>query len=205
MGKNITIHGIGKRSDETISFFATSEKIQSDYDEYERFIKRCEYLVRNDIRYASYINKLKSSGLNFCAVLGNLSDDDGVSIEMHHGPILNLFDICDIVTRALLSRGDETITTFKIADLVLTEHENDNIMIVMLCKTAHRSSHTESGPFIHIKSTIGKLECFLENYHEGLRKSHKKAIQKYIENCKESDGTIDNGFMDTSDRLLSFK
>lgn len=203
MSKNITIHGIGKNIDAEISFYAREENVKNDYDVYERFIKRCEFQVRNDMRYKAYISKLKSSGLNFCSVLGELSDEDGVSIEMHHGPIFNLFDICDIVARALFKRGDKHITTFKVADLVLTEHEKDNIMVVMLSKSSHKGAHNSM--FIHMNSTVGRIERFIENYIDGIEKEHKKYIRKYLEQCKEVGDTVDNGLFDTAKKLRSFK
>lgn len=199
---NITIYGSGRKSEECISFY-TTKHILKDYDEYEKFIKGCEHTVRKDDRYTAYIAKLKSNGLDRCAVLGNIKNDSKVSLEMHHGPIFNLFDICDIVARALLLRGAEDLTTFDVGDAVLTEHEKDNIMIVMLSKTPHRGGHFNM--FIDIKSTFGRIDRFIDRYEDGMVEDHWGFLERYLDLCDQAPSTMDNGLFDTAQRLKSFK
>lgn len=199
---NILVNGTGKHADESIGYYATKDETLANYDEYERFIKGCEWAVRKDDRYTAYISKLKSNGLNFCAVLGNLKDES-VPLEMHHGPIFNLFDICDIVARAMFKRGEEKITTFQVAKRVLEEHEKDHIMIVMLSKSPHKGGHFNL--FIHIKSTVGRIDKFIDEYEDGMIEEHWDYIERYIEQCKNCDGTVDNGLFDTAKRLKIFK
>lgn len=188
-----------------IGFYIEPKVLLNDYDEYEKFIKGVEHAVRKDDRYSEYVGKLHRAGLNRCAILGNLTvSDDSTDLEMHHGPIFNLFDICDIVTRALFSRGEEKITTFKVADMVLEEHRLDNIQVVMLSKTGHKSTHNGDS-FIHIKATVGRIDRFIDRYHDGLQRDHKQYISRYISQCKKYDETIDNGLFDVANTLTSFK
>lgn len=200
---NIQVRGTGRHSDEFLNYYASKEVTLNDYDEYEKFIKGCEHAVRKDDRYNAYLAKLKSNGLDFCAVLGNLKEDNKVKLEMHHGPIFNLFDICDIVTRAMFARGEKRITTFQVAKRVLEEHERDNIMIVMLSKSPHKGGHFNV--FIHIKSTVGRIERFIDRYHDGMTNEHWGYITRYIEQCKKVEHTTDNGLFDTAKRLKVFK
>ena len=188
-----------------ITFYIEPEVLLHDYDEYEAFIKGVEHAVRKEDRYTHYVGKLRNSGMDRCAILGNLTESDHTAnIEMHHGPIFNLFDICDIVTRALINRKEPNITTFKVADLVLDEHEAGNIQVVMLSKTGHKSTHNGDS-FIHIKATIGRIDRFIDRWHDGLQKSHMQYISRYIAQCKKYEETIDNGLFDVADKLASFK
>lgn len=201
--KGITIDSLdGKYS---LSFPAKKKELLSDYDMYEKFIKGCEHAVRKDDRYTAFIAEIRGNGFNRCAVLGNIpTDDDKIKLEMHHGPIFTLFDICDIVTRALMKRGETDLTTFKIADIVLTEHEEYNIQVVMLSKTPHVGNH-KSNVFINIKSSIGRIDRFIDKYSDGLQRSHKQHIARYLKQCKEHEHNLDNGLFDVAENLTSFK
>lgn len=200
--ENINIFGSGRHADDCISYYVTKALLK-DYDEYERFIKGCEHAVRKDDRYTAYVGKLKSHGLDRCAILGNIKNDSKVSLEMHHGPIFNLFDICDIVTRALLVRGEKELTTFDVGDAVLTQHEKDNIMIVMLSKTPHKGAHVNL--FIDIKSTFGRIDRFIDEYEDGMIEEHWDFLSRYLDMCASAPSTMDNGLFDTANRLKSFK
>ena len=201
--KNIYVYSSDKK--ERIGFFSVKSELLYDYDRYERFIKGCEHAVRKDDRYTAFIAELRGNGFNHCAVLGNIpTDDDKIKLEMHHGPIFTLFDICDIVTRAMFKRGEENITTYKIADIVLAEHENYNVQVVMLSKTPHVGNH-KSNVFINIKSSIGRIDRFIDKYEDGLQRSHRQHIKRYLEQCKKYQGSLDNGLFDVAENLVSFK
>ena len=195
-----------KASDHSfITFYVEPKVLLHDYDEYEAFIKGVEHAVRKEDRYTHYVGKLRNSGMDKCAILGNLTESDSsADIEMHHGPIFNLFDICDIVTRALFNRNEPEITTFKVANIVLDEHEAGNIQVVMLSKTGHKSTHNGDA-FIHIKATVGRIDRFIDRWHDGLQREHKQYIARYIKQCKNYDETIDNGLFDVAEKLSSFK
>lgn len=211
MSTPLRIYGLKTYSDEYVSFEAETDDLLHDYDRYEKYVKGCEAMVRDDDRYTAYIAKLKEGGLDKCAIMGNLPTDAGpkLKIEMHHGPIFNLFDICDIVLRASLKRGDD-VTTFSIADKVLTEHELDNIMIVMLSKPIHmggtHNKKSNRGIFVDIKATWGRLDRFIDRWHDGMVREHESYIKRYIKECRTAEGqSLDQGLFDVAEQLKSFK
>lgn len=204
-------YGTGYYSDEYISFEIEGKDLLNDYERYERYVKHIRDLVRGDDRYTAYIAKLKAGGLTRCAIMGNLPvDDPKIKVEMHHGPIFNIFDYCDIVLKAMINRGEQRLTSFTIADLVLTEHEMDNIMIVMLSKPVHKEGahnyHSNKGIFVDVKATFGRLDRFIDRWGDGMEKEHIGYIEKYIQECRKANGkTLDQGLYDVADQLASFK
>ena len=207
--KLIYVYGTGDYDDEYITFGVEPNELLSDYDQYEKFIKDCENAVRKEDRYTTYVGELKRAGMTRCAVLGNLEEDSKIKLEMHHGPIFNLFDICDIVTKATIKRKSiPVLTEFDIADLVLEEHRLGNIMVVMLSKSVHKGGHSKSGKniFIDIKATVGRIDRFIDRYSDGLTHEHKEMISRYVWECKRANNeTFDNDLFATADRLLRFK
>lgn len=185
-----------KYSDEVLKF-KQGKKDLKDPDKFESFIRDCEKAVRRDDRYTRYKAHLHESGLDRCAFYSKLTVDK-VPIEMHHGPIFTMFDICAIVTDHLL-KCDEKVTTMDIADLVLTEHELNHIQVTMLCETAHQAYH--SGKiFLHYKQATGDINKFIEKYYKGILKEHMFTFNKYMEMCKVNDAT-DNDLFITRKRL----
>ena len=207
----LRIYGKRRYEEEYISFEIEPDDLLNNYERYERYIKHIETLVRMDDRYTAYIAKLKQGGLNRCAVLGNLpSDSARIKVEMHHGPIFNLFDYTDIILKASLRRGKHTLTSFDVADLVLTEHEKDNIMIVMLSKNVHmegaHNKKSNKGIFIGIEATFGRIDRFIDRWSDGMEKEHLQYIETYVRECKKAQGkTLDQGLFDVADKLASFK
>lgn len=207
----LRVYGLDDYAEEYVSFEAEPEDLLKDYDRYTKYIKHIESNVRTDDRYTAYIAKLKQGNVARCAIMGNIpTDDPKLKIEMHHGPIFNLFDICDIVTKALLRRGDKTITTFKVADLVLTEHEQDHIMIVMLCKPVHmggaHNKKSNKGIFVDVAATFGNLTKFIERWGDGMEREHRGYINRYIYECRRAEGqSLDQGLYDVADELAVFK
>jgi len=133
-----------------------------------------------------------------------------LKIEMHHGPIFSLFDYADIVLKACLNRGMTDITTFKIADLLLTEHEANNIMIVMLSKPVHmggaHNKKSNLGIFVDIKATFGRIDRFIDRWHDGMVKEHWRYVERYRDECNRAAGkSLDQGLFDAAEHLASFK
>ena len=96
----------------------------SNYESYVNFVKGIERAVRQNDRYKKYISYLKKEvKLNRCQVLKNITDEDA-DIEMHHGPIFTLFDICAIVLEYFIIKKWK-ISTFRVADVVLDEHQKN--------------------------------------------------------------------------------
>ncbi|WP_304576611.1 hypothetical protein [Romboutsia ilealis] len=159
-------------------------------DNYIFFIKAVEKLVRSSNYYSRYIAHLKKDlGLNFCQVKSNIQESEEDKhdklIEMHHGPILTLFDCVAIVLEYLLYK-QEKITTFSVANIIIEEHFNYNIQTVMLCKTVHEQVH-ENNVFLNMKQGFGNLNRFLEKYKEGVQPEQIYKINKYIELSHQYD------------------
>lgn len=205
MDQTIRIYGTGRHENRYIQFSADPEELLGDYNKYIKYVKACEHCVRKDDRYTDYVAKVRQAGYNQCAMLGNLTKKNSeLKLEMHHGPIFNLFDICDIVLRYHLLKNDiEDLTTYDIGDAVLEAHEKDWIQIVMLSKTAHKGAHFNI--FIDTKATVGRIDKFIEYYHEGMVDEHYEMIERYIREAKKVDMADDNGLFDTARRLKSFK
>ena len=169
--------------------FYKDEEYFSNLDNFVSFVKSTEQLIRTSKFYARYIRYLKEDiGLNFCQVMSNIKTEeetDNVKIEMHHGPILTLFDYVSIVVDYMLYHN-EKITTYKVADIILEEHFNNNIQVVMLSETAHELVH-ENDIFINYKQGFGNLEAFLKKYREGISDDQISKINKYIQLCAQYD------------------
>lgn len=200
------VWGRGRHEDNKLAFGADPEVILHDYDLYAKFVKGIEHAVRKDDRYTKYVGKIRLSGFNHCAVLGHAADNmDKVELEMHHGPIFNLFDICDIVLKHCLNKGDiDNLTTFDVADIVLTEHEKDHIQVVMLTQTAHKAAH-KSNMFIDTRASVGRLDKFIDKFCDGMEDDHWDKISRYLDRCKKYGGTLDKGLFDTVEKLTEYK
>lgn len=169
--------------------FYKDEEYFANLDNFVSFVKSTEQLIRTSKFYSRYIKYLKEDiGLNFCQVMSNIKTEeetDNVKIEMHHGPILTLFDYVSIVVDYMLYYG-EKITTYKVADIILEEHFNNNIQVVMLSETAHELVH-ENDIFINYKQGFGDLGTFLKKYREGISDDQISKINKYIQLCAQYD------------------
>jgi len=163
------------RIDSDASSFAIDYYKDADYfsnlDNFVKFIKDVERSVRRSKYYKQYIAYLKNDlGLDFCQVLSNVkpdSEDAYTKIEMHHGPILTLFDCVAIVLDHYINTGKK-ITTFRIAKAIIDEHFELNIQTVNLCETVHEQVH-ENNVFLNMKMGFGDINTFLNKYSEGIR------------------------------------
>lgn len=164
----------------------------ANWDSYNAFVKECEKVVRNHDRYKKYKSYLMSEvRLNHCQVLSNLDDND-CKIEMHHGPIFTLFDYCSIVLEYFLLRKWK-INTFRIADVVLTEHQKNHVQIVMLSSTIHQEVHARD-LFINYRHAYGDLNAFIRKYGVAFLPEHKEKLNRYIDKSLMVDST-DNGLL----------
>lgn len=168
-----------------------------DSRDYVKFIKAVEKLIRISDEYSAYKDYLMNDiGLDHCAIMPNIdSNKEKVTIEMHHGPILTLFDYCDIVTSALINRG-EKVNTFMVADIVIKEHFLNNVQVVMLSKTAHQLTHAGK-LFIHPGQAWGDLNNFLLKYKEGVTSEQTSIINEYIQQAETYNST-DGDFLKAS-------
>ena len=165
--------------------FEKTAEYMSNLESSNRFIKKTEQLVRRNDRYSKYIYELKTKkGLNHCQVLSHLTDKD-CTIEMHHGPIFTLYDICDIMIDHFLRKGWE-ITTYDIADKVLDEHWANRIQVVMLSISVHQDVHDRE-IFISTDQAWGNLTEFLKRYK--LSPELREKYNRYMDRCQVMDST----------------
>ena len=174
-------------------------------DNYVYYIKGIESMVRRSKYYKRYIAYLKSDlGMNFCQVKGNIQeneDDKHELIEMHHGPILTLFDYVAIIVEHFLV-NNKPISTFNIANEVIQEHYNLHVQTVMLCETAHQEVH-DNKIFINMRQGFGDFNAFIEKYKDGLLPEQIVKINKYIELSKQYD-SYDNDVMKLNDSVTKW-
>lgn len=170
------------------------------------FVKSVEALVRKHPQYTQYIGIVRSEyGLTKCQVLSHIDTEDETfehtKIEMHHGPILTLFDLAAIITEWAIQEGKK-ITTFYIADLLIQEHYDNNVQIVMLSKTVHEQVH-QGNVWINVDQSFGNLAAFMERYMSGLTSRHIQKINDYLNKSIEMD-SYHNGCLKLSDKVRSW-
>lgn len=170
--------------------YAKGSSYFMDNKQYVSFVKGVEKIVRTSDEYKNYIGYLANEiGLDHCALMPKIKGGDGVSVEMHHGPILTLYDYCSIIIDSCLARKMK-ITTFMVAKIVMEEHFANRVQVVMLSRTAHEMVHTGK-IFIHPEQAWGDLNGFLEEYKDGLTREQIETINEYIElsrNQRTTDG-----------------
>ena len=174
----------------------------SNIDSYTNFIKGCERMVRTNDRYSKYIYYLKNViGLDHCQVLPDVEPDvEGkIEIEMHHGPIFTLFDYCEIMTEWCIL-NNKKISTFRIADEVLNEHQLNHIQVVMLLATVHEEVHNRN-IFINYNQAWGDLNAFIEKYGIAMSDRLKEKLNKYIDRSMMYDSN-DFGILQLNDTVV---
>ena len=147
---------------EEILYFKDNEYFFDDAS-YSKFIKEVEKMVRTSKDYAHFVGYIKNTlGMNFCEVLSKVQESDNVEVEMHHGPIFTLYDICEVILNWFLKNG-QRINTFRVANKVLDEHYALHVQVIMLSKTMHEAVHNKD-IFMHYNQAIGDLNAFIKEY-----------------------------------------
>lgn len=180
--------------EEVLKYYLGKDEL-SDPDTFEYFIKGVEALIRKDDRYSNYIHEMKERGFDKDVMQSKIDNKKfpDVSIEMHHGPMFTLYDICSIVTDHLLYEG-EKVSTFKVAKIVLDEHELQHIQVVMgLTKTNHQLLH-DGKIFVHINQAIGDVMAFIKKFKHGFRREHLYTLETYLKMCNKYNAT-DNDYL----------
>jgi hypothetical protein len=161
-----------------VPFLKTEDYFQS-LDSYTNVVKGCERAVRQNDRYKKYIRYLKKEvKLNRCQVFKDVTDEDA-SIELHHGPVWTLYDICAIVLEYFLVKKWK-ITTMRIADQVLEEHQKNRINCVMLSTTVHEEVHARN-IFINLDQTWGDIGAFVNKYWDYMPLEYREKLNRYID------------------------
>lgn len=175
-----------------IPFYKSDEYFNS-LEAYNNFISGVERNVRSSDRYSKYksylMNEIK---LDHCQVLKDVTEED-CEIELHHGPIFTLYDVCAIILEYYRLRGWK-ITTFRIADTVLKEHELNHVNCVMLSASVHEQVHNRN-IFINLKQAWGDINAFINKYHDAISPEYRMKYNMYIDSSilRESEdyGTFD--------------
>lgn len=179
---------------ENISFYKDKEYFE-DSVTYSKFVKACESLVRTSKDYSGFESYIKRVlGINFCQVTSSIFDTDA-TIQMHHGPIFTLYDICSVILNWFLKTGTN-INTFRIANKVIDEHFALRVQVVMMTTTNHQAAHNRD-IFNHVNQGIGNLNEFIKLYSNYLDDDHKYKIWNYINLCK-SNPSFDRGILDVN-------
>ena len=197
--KNNVTPIIDSRSSHYQLTFFKDEDYFSHYDSYIDFVKGVERAVRQNDRYKKYINYLKKEvKLDRCQVLKNVTDEDA-SIEMHHGPIFTLFDVCAIVLEYFIIKKWK-ITTMRVADAVLDEHQKNRVQVVMVSTTVHQEIHN-GDIFINRHQAWGDLSAFIKKYDKAISKEYREQINRYIDRSLLYDSN-DFGVLELNKSLI---
>lgn len=179
--------------------FRKDDEYFSVVENYIGFVKNVESMVRSSKEYRKYKDYLMNDlGMDRCQVLSNV-DKDSAPLEMHHGPILSLFDIVSIILDDQLLRGKK-VTTFGIADLTLQAHFDNIIQVVILSETVHQQWHATGKPFINVKQAFGDLNAFTKRFKYGIDNTMAERINRYIDLSNKYESN-DSGSFDVKDNV----
>lgn len=164
-------------------FYQTRDTL-ADMDRYKAFIDNCVSRFRRSRSYKGYKAYLMCLGMNRCQINGNI-EDGMANIEMHHN-FLTIYDITILISQHILNTVGRC-TTFDIISLLIQEHRNNNIPIVMLSETAHQLYHANPDMYIPISMTFGQWWDLLLKYRFGITLDIAYKVVKYINNCQENN------------------
>lgn len=182
------------------NYYLEMDKSEEYFDSFENeiaFIKNVEKLVRKHrfirIVYPKYLKEV--IGLRKCQVLSNIEANEkgSVKLELHHGPILTLFDICEIVTNAYRARGVKNINTLSVANEVVEQHRLNNVRVMFLSKSVHQKVHDDE-IYLNYSQGFGDTLRFLKLFSDGVTKNMKMKINEYLAWSLENDSTDNDIF-----------
>ena len=187
-------------ADYPLTFYQTRDTL-ADFDRYKSFIDNCIRRFRKSRTYKSYKSYLMYLGLDRCQINGNIQDGMA-NIEMHHN-FLTIFDITVLISQHILNTVGRC-TTFDIVALLMQEHKENNIPIVMLSETAHQLYHANPDMYIPISMTFGTWWNLLIKYRYGITLDIAYKVIKYIGNCQRNNELTDLSFYQLSDTIKSW-
>jgi hypothetical protein len=118
---------------------------------------------------------------------------------MHHGPIFTLFDYCAIILEYFLIKKWK-ITTARVADLVLEEHQKNRIQVVMVSSTVHEEIHNGQ-IFINQKQAYGDLQAFINKYAIAISDDYREMVNRYVDRSLMYDSS-DFGVLELNKKIL---
>ena len=165
-------------------YFDQTSDILNDMDKYRSFVENCVRRFRKSRAYKGYKAYLMSLGMDRSQVIGNIQDGMA-SIEMHHN-FLTIFDITILISQHILNTLG-FCSTFDIISLLIQEHRNNHIPIVMLDVTTHQLYHDNPDFYIPISMTFGQWWLLLYKYRYGITLDIAYKVINYIKNCQRNN------------------
>lgn len=183
-----------------LQFYQTRESLV-DVEVYKRFIDNCIHRFRKSRAYKGYKAYLMSMGLDRCQINGNIQDGMA-DIEMHHN-FLTIYDITILISQHILNTVGRC-TTFDIINLLIQEHRDNHIPIVMLSETVHQLYHANPEMYIPISLTFGNWPMLLLKYRYGITIDIAYKVIRYIENCQKNNELNDLPYYQLSNTIKSW-
>lgn len=163
---------VGKNQPNTSIVMYLDANCEDKY--FVKFIKATERLIRSNPDYKMYLDFLREeNGLDTCAFLKNVTAGKA-EIQLHHYPF-TLYSICVAVANDMFEKK-ERISTFILADEVISLHCKDMIGLVPLSCTIHELVHATSIKIPKSK-VYGNYLDFYEDY--------KKYLDQYSDIIKD--------------------
>ena len=161
--------------------FEMTRETMLDVETYKSFITSAISMFRTSKEYKAYKSYLMSLGLDHCQIFGYLSEDElgDRGIEMHHN-FLTIYDIAFLITEHSLNTVGH-LSTFDLVDMIIEEHKNNRIPIVMLSKTPHQLYHADNNNFLPPDMTFGKWWELIYTYRFGVSMDIAKKIIMFIQ------------------------
>lgn len=147
------------------------------YESRQRFIQETKRLVRRSKGYKYFKSQILKR-IPYDQINPNFSEENGCTLEMHHGPIFELVEIIDILIDAFLYYGKE-VTTMTIADAVLKEHYEGRVQVMILAKTSHEIV-TNRQVYINLNQFIGDVKAFMDKYEAFISNDKKREYNDII-------------------------
>lgn len=161
-----------------LSFYQTKETL-TDPEVYRNFLKNAEMRFRRSAEYKTYKAYLMSLGFDHCQIMGNIEASEEVDIELHHN-IINLFDICILISEHILNTVGY-ISTFDLIQLLINEHFANRVPCTFLSTTAHQMYTNDPNAYIPPDMTFGKWWELLSKYKYGITFDIARKVNRYIE------------------------
>lgn len=148
-----------------IPYFDQLEYDLNDEKEYKFFVRDVERQVRNSIEYRNLIQYLRTSeGMNTCAFLDNVSNENSnMRIEIHHSP-LTLFDIVSAVIAKRIQKR-EPMDIELVCEEVMYLHYSCQVGLIPLSETIHEMVHN-SYLFVPTDIVRGNYQKFVASYYD---------------------------------------
>lgn len=167
-----------------LQFYMTKETMQ-DVMVYKQFISNSISRFRSSKEYKAIKSTLMEMGMDHCQILGYIKDDEMAKVEMHHN-IIGIREIAIMITEHILNTVG-CICTFDLITLLIQEHKNNNVPIVMLSETMHEKYHDDPNSFIPPNMTFGKWWDLLYNYRYGITLDIAYKVTNYITKAVNSE------------------